>query len=63
MGGTQRGQHTDGGLDDVVQPGHLARLADARLKEGHLRLLVEQPDRQRHTNLRVVTLGRAGNGH
>ena len=63
MGGTQRCHHTDGGLDNVAQGLHLARLADTSLKESDLCLLVEQPHRQRHANLRVVALGRACHHH
>ena len=61
MGTTQTGQHANGGLYDVVQGHHLARLTDARLKEGHLRLLVQQPYGQRHAYLRVVRARRADN--
>ena len=63
MGGTQRGQQTDGGLDNVCQRLHLVGLTDTSLKESYLRLFVEQPHRQRHTNLRVITLGRTGHRH
>ncbi len=47
-------QHTDGGLDDVVQGRHLPGQTDACLKDGHTAALVQQPYRQRHTDLRVV---------
>ena len=47
-------QHTDGGLDDVVQGCHLPGQADASLKDGNTAALVQQPYRERHTNLRVV---------
>ena len=43
MGRTERCQHTYGGLDDVVQGLHLTRLADARLKQGHIGMLAKQP--------------------
>ena len=59
MGSTQRGEHTDGGLNNVVQSHHLTRLTDAGLEESHLRILIEQPYRQGHANLRVIALGRA----
>ena len=38
---------------------HLARLTDARLEDGHLGLLAEEPDRQRHAYLRVKGARRA----
>ena len=63
MGGAQRGQQTDGGLDNVCQRLHLVGLTDTCLKESYLRLFVKQPHRQRHTNLRVITLGRTGYRH
>lgn len=59
MGRSQRGEDAQRGLDDVVQGLHLALLADASLEDAHLRMLVEQPYRQRHTHLRVVAAGRA----
>ena len=51
MGSTKTGEHTDGGLYDVAQRLHLTRLAYACFKERHLRLLVKQPHRERHTYL------------
>ena len=59
MGGAEAGEHADGGLDDVAQGVHLARLGDARLEDTDLRLLIEQPDGEGHADLRVVTAGRA----
>ena len=63
MGSTQGGKHTNGGLDDVVQGIHLAWLTDACLEQSYLRLVVEQPDAQRNTYLRVIALGRTGDRH
>ena len=59
MGGPQAGEHADGGLYDVAQCIHLAGLADARLEDADLRLLVEQPYGEGHANLRVVAAWRA----
>ena len=39
---------------------HLAQLADARLENAHLSLVVEQPHGKRNSNLRIVTLGGTG---
>ena len=61
MGIGQASQDTDGGLYDVVQGHHLARLADACLEDAHLGLLVQQPYRERHANLRIVRTRRAHN--
>ena len=58
MSGSQAGQHTYRRLYDVVQRHHLPRLTDASLKDTHLRLLVQQPYRQRYANLRIVATGR-----
>ena len=58
MGGSQTGQYTYRRLYDVVQRHHLPRLTDASLKDTHLRLLVQQPYRQRYANLRIVATGR-----
>ena len=58
MGSTQRGQHTNGRLDDVAQCLHLAHLTDTCLEKSHLRLLVKKPYRERDTYLGVETLGR-----
>ena len=63
MGSAQGGKHTNGGLNDVVQGIHLARLADARLEQSYLRLVAEQPNAQRNTDLRVIALGRTGDCH
>ena len=54
MGGTQGGEHTDGRLDDVAQGIHLTRLRDACLEDTYLRLFVEQPYGERHTDLGVI---------
>ena len=63
MGAAQRCQHTDGGLNDVVQSQHLPRLTDTCLKQSNLGLLIQQPYGQRHANLRIIALGRAGHFH
>ena len=55
----QTREDADGGADDVVQGLHLAGLGDAGLDDGNLRALVNAPDGQRHTNLRVVAARRA----
>ena len=57
MGGTETGEHADGGLDDVTQGEHLAGLTDAGLEDTHLRLFVQQPHGEGHTNLRVIAAG------
>ena len=61
MGVRQTGQHANGGLYDVVQCHHLARLTDAGLEDAHLRLLIEQPHAEGHTYLRVIRAGRTYN--
>ena len=61
MGCTQRGKHADGGLDDVAQGKHLTRLTDTGLKDTHLGLLVQQPYRERHADLRVIAARRTDN--
>ena len=43
VGGADGCEYAYGGLDNVVKCQHLARLADACLKDAHLRPLVEQP--------------------
>ena len=48
--------------DDAFQACHLARLRDTCLEDGEVGLLVHLPNRQRHTYLRVVRFGRAGDG-
>ena len=58
MSRTQTGQHANRGLDDVVECLHLARLANAGFEDAHTRVLVEQPHRQRHTDLRIVATRR-----
>ena len=63
VGGTQRGKDADGGLDDVGKRCHLIGLADACLEESHLRVFVEEPDREGDTNLGVVALRGTGNRH
>ena len=60
VGGPDVGEHTNGGLDDVVQGFHLTRLTDAGLEDAHTTLLTQQPHRQGHTNLRVVAARRTG---
>ena len=55
---TDRRQHANSRLDDVCQSRHLTRLTDASLKQAYLRLFVQQPNGQRHTDLRIETLGR-----
>ena len=39
VGGPNVCEHTNGGLDDVVQGFHLARLTDASLEDAHTTLL------------------------
>ena len=51
VGSTERCKYTDGRLDDVAERRHLVGLADASLKKAHLRMFVEQPDREGDTNL------------
>ena len=54
MGTTQTGKHADGGLDDISQCQHLTRLTDTSLEDTHLRLFIQQPHGERHTNLGVI---------
>ena len=63
MGCAEVGKHGDGGLYDVAQGLHLSRLADARLEDAHLRVVVHEPNAQRHAYLRVVAAGRARDDH
>ena len=59
MGRAEVCQHRYGRLDDVAQGKHLARLAYASLEDTNLRVVVHQPHRQWHANLRVVGTWRA----
>ena len=52
--------HANRRLYDVAQRIHLSRLADTRLEDAHLRLLIKQPNRKRHANLRVIRTWRTG---
>ena len=63
MCGTDVGHHADGRLDNGTQRLHLARLRYACFKNADAAALVEQPDRERHAHLRVVTAGRARHVH
>ena len=63
MGSAEICQHGNGGLNDVAQGSHLARHADASLKDAHLSGLVHQPNAQGNANLRVVAAGRTGDNH
>ena len=47
-------QHGNGRLDDVTQCQHLAWLTDACLEDAHLGVVVHEPHREGHTNLRVI---------
>ena len=60
---TQRGEDAYRRLDNIAQSCHLTRLTDTGLEHSHLRILVHQPHRQRHANLRVVGARRSGYGH
>ena len=54
MGVAERGEYADGGLDDVAQGIHLARLAYSGLEQAYPAVLREQPHGQGDTYLRVV---------
>jgi len=54
MGSTKIGQHGYGGLDNITQGQHLVRLADTGLENAQPRVLIHQPDRERHSNLRII---------
>ncbi len=62
MLGTDIGNDAYRWADDAFKPCHLARLGDTCLEDSQVGLLVHLPNGQRHTNLRVVRLRRAGNG-
>ena len=61
MGTTQGGEYTNGRLNDIAQGHHLTWLTDACLENANLRLLVQQPYRERHTDLGIVASRRAHN--
>ena len=51
VSGSQIGQYTDGGLDDIVQRRHLIWFADTGFEKSHLRLFIQQPNRERYAYL------------
>ncbi len=59
MGNTEVREYGDRRLDDVAQGEHLTGLTDTCLEDADLRLIVHEPYRQRHTDLRVVGTRRA----
>ena len=59
MGVANEGQYGYLRLYDVAQCEHLTGFADAGFEYSHLALFVQKPNRQRHTNLRVVAAWRA----
>ena len=63
MGIAQRGEHTNGGLDDIAQCCHLTRLTDTCLEERHLTLCIQEPHTEGHTYLRVITTWGTGHHH
>ena len=54
-----RGEDHHVGTDDPLQPLHLPGLRDARLDQRQLLVALDHQHRQRHAQLRIVTLGRA----
>ena len=54
------GQHGNGWLDDVAQGQHLTGLADTCLEDAHLGIIVHEPHREGHTDLRVIAAWTAG---
>ena len=60
---TQISKHGYRWLNNVTKSKHLARLTDTSFKDTNLSLLVHQPDRQRHTYLRIVAARTAGDKH
>ena len=57
MGLPDIGKNADGGLYDLLQRIHLARLRDASFEESNVVACRHLPYGQRHPNLRVVALG------
>ena len=47
-------QHGNRRLDDVTQRQHLTGLTDTRLEDTHLGVVVHEPHREGHTDLRVI---------
>ena len=56
------GNHSNRRLYDGLQCLHLSHFRDTGLKDTQFRMLIQQPYRQRHSNLRIVTPRRTGNG-
>ena len=59
MGSAEVRQYGNRRLDDVTQGKHLSGQTDAGLEDADLRLVVHEPYRQRHTDLRVIRTRRA----
>ena len=51
------GEDADGGLDDLAEMVHLARLRDSGFENGQLVVGSQLPDREGNTNLGVVATG------
>ena len=58
VGNSKVGHHADGGLDDVLQPCHLAWPGDACLDDGKVVVGIDKPHAQRHAHLTVVAARR-----
>ena len=61
MSASDVGQYANGRTDDALKRFHLSHFRNACLEDTKFCPFVHQPDRQRHTDLRVVASRRTGN--